>query len=63
MSFVMPFGKHKGETLSMIRINDISYLVWAAEDISNAEVKEQCQKAIAYLNEVDPFSLSKVSRK
>lgn len=59
----MPFGKHKGETLSMIRINDISYLVWAAEDISNAEVKEQCQKAIAYLNEVDPFSLSKVSRK
>lgn len=61
MSFKMPFGKYKGDTLGMIRINDIGYIVWAADNISNADVKEQCDKALAYINEVDPWSLPKKS--
>ena len=60
MSYKMPFGKYKGDTLAIIRINDIGYLVWAAENIKQAEVKEQLNKAIAYINEVDPWALSAV---
>jgi len=61
MSFKMPFGKYKGDTLAVIRMNDIGYLVWAAENIKQIEIKEQLDKAIAYINEVDPWSLSTVS--
>jgi uncharacterized protein (DUF3820 family) len=61
MNYKMPFGKYKGDTLAIIRMNDIGYLVWAAENIKQAEVKEQLNKAIAYINEVDPWSLSGVS--
>jgi hypothetical protein len=61
MSYVMPFGKYKGDTLAIIRMNDVGYLLWAADNISNPEIKEQCNKAIAYINEVDPWSLSKLS--
>jgi hypothetical protein len=45
----MPQGNH---------LSGVGYIAWAAENISNAEVKEQCQKAIAYLNEVYPWSLT-----
>ena len=54
----MPFGKYKGDTLAIIRMNDIGYLVWAAENIKQTEVKEQFDKALAYINEVDPWSLT-----
>ena len=60
MSYKMPFGKYKGDTLAIIRMNDVGYLVWAAENIKHLEVKDQLDKAIAYINEVDPYSLSGV---
>jgi uncharacterized protein (DUF3820 family) len=60
MSYKMPFGKYKGDTLAIIRMNDIGYVVWAAENIKQPEVKEQLDKAIAYINEVDPYALSGV---
>jgi hypothetical protein len=41
-------------------MNDVGYLVWAAENIKHLEVKDQLDKAIAYINEVDPYSLSGV---
>lgn len=57
MSFMMPFGKYKGDTLGTIRLNDVQYLVWLSENVSHQQVREQSEKAIAYLNEVDPWSL------
>jgi len=60
MSYKMPFGKYKGDTLAIIRMNDVGYLVWAEENIKHLEVKNQLDKAIAYINEVDPYSLSGV---
>jgi len=56
MSFVMPIGKkHKGETLGMIRINDIDYLIWAADTIVQEPLHTELQKAMKYLEEVDPM--------
>ena len=57
MSYVMPFGKYRGDTLAIIRMNDIGYILWAAENIKQPDVNEQFQKALAYINEVDPWSL------
>jgi hypothetical protein len=57
MSFVMPFGKYKGDTLGTIRTNDAQYLLWRSENVSHGKVRKQREKAIAYLNEVDPWSL------
>ena len=60
MSYVMPFGKYKGDTLAIIRMNDIGYLVWLSENVTNPEVREQCLKALDYISEVDPCSLTAV---
>ena len=59
MSYKMPFGKYKGDTLEIIRINDPQYLIWGADNINNREVRRECEKAITYLNEVDPWALNK----
>ena len=63
MSVKMPFGKHMGDTLGMIRSNDQSYLFWLANELKKPSIREsdkvlkvEVDKAIAYINTIDPWS-------
>lgn len=40
MKFKFPFGKHEGETLGVIYLEDKSYLVWAFNNLSQMEHPE-----------------------
>jgi hypothetical protein len=63
MSYRMPFGKHKSETLGMVRIRDLSWIVWMSkQDPQNyigEVVKGKCLECIAYINETNPGELGK----
>ena len=61
MSYIMPFGKYSGDTLAIIRMNDLQYIQWLAKLPPNGyskEAIEKCKQCIEYLNTVDPFALN-----
>ena len=35
LTFIMPFGKHKGKTLNDIYDTDKDYFIWCAENLTN----------------------------
>jgi hypothetical protein len=55
MSFIMPLGKYKGDTLGMVKIKDPGYLRWLVDNIpwSNS-MNAALSKAYEYLQETDP---------
>jgi uncharacterized protein (DUF3820 family) len=54
MSFKMPFGKYKGQTLAMVRIRDTGYVFWCAENLDHCP--KEILQCIEYINRVDPYS-------
>ena len=57
MPYVMPFGKHTGKTLFMIRNIDPQYLQWVVDNTGQSRTRDECEKALEYLREVDPWCL------
>ena len=61
MSYKLPFGKYAGQTLAMVRMNDLQYVIWLSEqEPTNSSAIEAVQAAnncIAYLYEVDPWAI------
>jgi hypothetical protein len=51
-SYVMPWGKHKGETFYILYVNYFSYIQWLDEqDLTNfPELKKAIDGAITYKN-------------
>jgi uncharacterized protein (DUF3820 family) len=52
--FIMPFGKHKGDTLYMIYLNDPKYIKWLADNADSntpADVGENIEDALAWIYE------------
>ena len=63
MSHVLTFGKYKGDTLGMVRSNDLEYIIWLSEQEPThqkaLEAVKACQACIEYLRETDPYSIEK----
>ena len=57
----MPFGKYKGKTIAFIRVRDTSYILWAADNVQDREVKGNCKACVRFIEQVDPFSLGEFS--
>ena len=38
-TYILPFGKHKGETLVQIAESDPSYIAWAKENMNKEPIK------------------------
>lgn len=66
MSYIAPFGKHKNDTLQIIRMNDLQYVIWMSEQksegTSSIEFINKCKDCIEYLRETDPWSLEHPKR-
>jgi hypothetical protein len=63
MEYTIPRGKHKGDTLGMVRISDLSYIDWFSRqekgnDAESNEIIDKCNECVEYLNKVDPFALA-----
>jgi hypothetical protein len=43
--FKMPFGKHKGETLEEIYIDDRDYFDWVLDNMENDNIREKFELA------------------
>ena len=50
--FIFPFGKHEGESISVIFEKDPSYLFWASENLKG-NIKDRCK---AFLDSIDSGS-------
>jgi hypothetical protein len=54
MSFRMPLGKYKGETLGMVKIKDPDYVRWFVAQTWTNFINIELSKMYEYLNETDP---------
>lgn len=43
-TYKMPFGKHRGETLEEIYVEDGSYLDWLVENVDDEILKERIRR-------------------
>jgi hypothetical protein len=55
--YVINFGKYKGDTLGIIRINDPKYILWLYENAHSSEVKNVCLVALTHINSTAPQDL------
>lgn len=60
--FVMPFGKYKGRTINQIRLVDLNYCSWAAEEIDSGSLRELFLCALEHQGDVDPGPMSALKR-
>jgi len=58
--FKMPFGKYKGRTINEIRLIDLQYCAWAAEELSSGSLRELFLTALEYSSQVDPIASAQV---
>lgn len=56
-SYIVPVGKHKGETLAMVRMNDMDWFVWATENMKMEPLRTMLKEGMKYLEETDPWSI------
>lgn len=43
-NFIMPFGKHEGETLEEIYVDDKRYLDWCLDNIEDEQIIEAIEQ-------------------
>lgn len=50
--YVMPFGKHKGETLEEIFVEDPRYLEWCVENLDPCEALDAIEETLPEMQRV-----------
>jgi hypothetical protein len=54
-SFIIPFGKYKGDTMYVIYVNDFDYIKWLDSCQLTDEVRGAVDAAIEHKNKTDPW--------
>lgn len=55
-TFVLPWGKYRGDTMYIVYVNDYRYIRDFLADCDDDIVREAAQAAVTHKNETDPWT-------